>query len=452
MPFRVLTLLLAVAAPALVGWLDREVLALALAGDAPPVALVPVALKAALASAAVVALARMVAGRMRPVTIALVFTAALVGWLASKPLEGLLRGGGPAGGPAAASATAQPPPVEAAIAAAPLVTVRVRESRASPVEPELVVNGRTAAARAVSLRAETAGRIVATPVAKGGTVAAGAVLLRIDEQDRPAQVLKGEARRAQRELEYEAARRLGERQFQAETKVAEMRAELEESRADLAEARLDLARTEVRAPFAAVLERRPVEVGDYVAPGTEVAHLVEQDPFLVVGDAPEAVAGRFRAGQAGGARLADGAEVLGRIRYVASVADEGTRTFRVELEVANPEGDLFRSGMSARLVVREPAVPAHEISAAALVLDEQGAVGVKAVDEAGVVRFHPARIVKGGAEALWLAGMPEDLRIITTGQGFVQVGQEVEAQAEAAEPPAGPEAVATGGGAGGTGT
>ena len=88
--------------------------------------------------------------------------------------------------------------------------------------------------------------------------------------------------------------------------------------------------------------------------------------------------------------------------------------------------------MSARLIVREPPVPAHRISAAALVLDDVGKVGVKAVDAGDTVRFHEARIVKAEAEALWLAGLPENLRIITSGQGFVQAGQKVQAQVEPA--------------------
>ena len=43
----------------------------------------------------------------------------------------------------------------------------------------------------------------------------------------------------------------------------------------------------------------------------------------------------------------------------------------------------------------------------------------------GIVRFHPARIVKAETDAVWLAGLPERLRVITTGQGFVAEGEKV---------------------------
>jgi AcrR family transcriptional regulator len=92
--FRLAVILVCVAALGLVAFLDREPLARALAGDVDAPALGAFALKAVLACLVALVLARMATGRMRPVTIALVFTAALAGWLASKPLERALRGGG----------------------------------------------------------------------------------------------------------------------------------------------------------------------------------------------------------------------------------------------------------------------------------------------------------------------------------------------------------------------
>jgi multidrug efflux system membrane fusion protein len=168
-----------------------------------------------------------------------------------------------------------------------------------------------------------------------------------------------------------------------------------------------------------------VEVGDFVDVGDEVALVIEQDPYLVVGDAPETLVARFRPGEPGTARLADGRVVEGRVRYVATQADPATRTFRVELEVPNPAG-RFPAGMSARVLVREPEVLAHRVSAAVLILADDGTVGIKAVAGDGTVSFHPTRIVKSEADAVWLGGLPERLRLITTGQGFVAAGERVD--------------------------
>jgi membrane fusion protein, multidrug efflux system len=353
-----------------------------------------------------------------PLAIAALFTLLLVGWLVSRPLQELLADDAATAAAPAAIAPIAPDPD------APRMTVRVAESAARPVAPELVVNGHTAPARAVELKAETDGRVVATPVAEGSLVEAGTLVAALDLRDRESRVRQMEAVLAQRELEDEAARKLGAKQFQSETKVAEARAMLEMARAELHQARLDLAHTTIEAPFRGVVEERTVEVGDYVDPGDPVVMVIEQDPFLVVGDAPETTVGRFEPGEPGTAQLADGRTVEGKIRFVATQADPATRTFRVELEVANPHG-RFPAGMSARIVVREPPVPAHRISAAALVLADDGTIGIKAVDAGGTVRFHPARIVKAGTDAVWLGGLPGELRVITTGQGFVAEGEKV---------------------------
>ena len=263
-----------------------------------------------------------------PVGIALLFSLLLLGWLFSRPIQELLAGHEPPATPAPVASTGPVPPQ---------MTVRVVESVARPIAPEIVVNGHTEAVRTVQLKAETDGRVVETPAVEGSLVEAGALIASLDLRDRQSRVSEMQAAVAQRELEYDAARKLGAKKFQSETQVAQALTQLEAARAALHQAKLDLEHVTIEAPFKGVVERRMVEAGDYVEPGDPVAEVIEQDPFLVVGDAPETIVARFAVGEPGAAMLADGRTMVGRIRYVASRADADTRTFRVELEVPNPE-------------------------------------------------------------------------------------------------------------------
>lgn len=367
----------------------------------------------------------------RSILAAVLLSAGLALWLGSRPLSELLGIGGRASPPA-------PTAVETA-AERPFTAVRVTESAAVPTAPELVLSGITEPARMVILRAELAGRIVETPIAQGTRVAAGTPLVRLDPRERPERVRELEARLAQRELEFEAASRLGARGFQAETRVAEARAALEEVRARLAEARAELERTVIRAPFAGRLERRLVEIGDFVEIGQELAVLVEPRPFLVVARAPESRIARLAPGLAGGARLADGRLLEGRLRFVARRAEDATRTFRVELEIPDPPEDL-EAGMTVRLAIRLEEVAAHRLPASALVLDDAGRVGVRLVEADDRVRFAPVEIVRADGGILWLAGLPARARVITTGQGFVGEGERVLARPERAALEDGPGA------------
>lgn len=356
----------------------------------------------------------------RSTLIAVLMALAVAGWLAS-PLLGL-----GADNPGEEVPRAQ----IAETAAERLTAVRTRTSTAEPVARELVLNGRTEADRMVHLAAETSGQVVEILKEKGDQVEAGEVIIRLDRRDREAAVAEAKATLAQREIENDAAERLGERGFQAETRVAESRAMLELARYHLKRAEVALSHTLITAPFAGVLEERPVELGSFVDIGDLVASIVDLDPVVVVTDVPEASIGRLSPGDAASIRTLNGRSEEGRISFVARQANEQTRTFRVEIEVPNPGAEI-PAGISTEVVAITETVQAHPVSPGILVLADDGSLGIKSVDETSTVRFHPAQIVRAEADAIWLGGLPEELQLITVGQGFVTAGQLVEATAEA---------------------
>lgn len=343
---------------------------------------------------------------------------AISGWLASGQLD-------------AGKAEREPTAAAARSDSARLPTVRVRELVAEPVDLMIVVNAKTAPARAVAIRAETDGRVVELGAERGAPVEAGDLLVRIDARERAAMVEQAKAALRMREIEYDAARQLGAKGFQSETRVAEAEANLEAAQATLEQARIQLDHTEIRAPFDGVLEIRPVELGDFVDVGDEVATVIDQDPFLVTGEVSETKVGHLAVGMAGSATLVSGQTVEGRLRYIGSRADPATRTFTAELEVPN-EGGRFSAGASAELQIVYDRALAHRVPASMLALSDEGVVGVKTVDGDNQVVFHPAEIVRADGDALWVAGLPERVRAITVGQGFVRAGDEVRPVAEEA--------------------
>ena len=346
---------------------------------------------------------------IRPIWIVLVIVVALAAWLAS----GMVGGDEPAGEAAPKADQAQP------------VSVAVRTSTAEQVWREVELNGRTAPDRAVTLRAQTAGRIDSVNARRGARVEAGEVLARIALDDRGASRNEARAVVKQRRLQYEAVRKMSEKGYQTRTDLAQAKSDLEAAQAQLANIQQDIDNTVVRAPFAGVLETRPVEVGDYVAVGDEIARVIQQNPFVVRGDLAEKDVAFVEPGQPGRARLIDGSTVEGRVRYVATEADEATRTYPVELEVDNPGGRLV-SGASAKLILPLEQVEAHEVAADLLTLDEAGEMGIKTIGEDGRVAFHGADIVKSSDQRLWLGGLPESVHLITSGQGFVRAGDAVQ--------------------------
>jgi multidrug efflux system membrane fusion protein len=61
-----------------------------------------------------------------------------------------------------------------------------------------------------------------------------------------------------------------------------------------------------------------------------------------------------------------------------------------------------------------------------------------AVDDREEVVFYATDVVRAEADAVWLAGLPEQVRLITVGQGFVRAGDQVHAVPQAAAIQGGP--------------
>ena len=303
--------------------------------------------------------------------------------------------------------------------------VRVRTQSAEEVMRTIVVNGKTAPARVVQLAAETDGRIEYIGAERGASLRRGALIVRLDERDRSARLAQAQATVKQREVEYEARARLESESYVSEAQLQEAVAMLEAAKAELKRAELDLGYMEIRAPFAGALQSRMVEVGDFVSRGDPIATYVDNRTIIVSANVSEFDARYVSVGDSAEARLATGEDVRGRIRYVAPVADEATRTFTVELEVDNTDG-MLRAGGTAELRIPAEAVLAHRVSPSLLTLDDAGNVGVKIINGGGEVEFVVADVALSGTDGVWLAGLPETATIITVGQGFVSSGAVVD--------------------------
>lgn len=354
----------------------------------------------------------------KSVILAIVVAFVFAGWM----LSGVLGNSAPAGNGSETDASDQ----------ADTMRVSVVDSLATTTTRTISAAAHTHANRGIELRAETTGRVVAIGAERGEIIGAGDNVIRIDLRDRPAQLAETEALIRQRTLEFEAAEKLHGEQFMSPAELAAREAALVSARTARERIQIDIDRTEITAPFDAVVYDRVVEIGDYLAPGDVVAQLIDTDPLIVVADINEREIATIRTGQTGTAHLQGGKSIEGRIRYIAPAASESTRSFQVEMEIPNPDNTLL-VGTSARIELAGEQISAHAISPGLLTLADDGTVGVKIVDSDDKVRFVPVEIADSTASAALVTGLPQSARIITVGQGFVDEGQLVIPQLESAD-------------------
>lgn len=319
-----------------------------------------------------------------------------------------------------------------------LVTVRVRNFQAEQRRAVLLIRGETQALRKVEVRSETSGAVAETPAEKGQTVSTGDVLCKLKVDARAAQLAQAKAQKQQKWLEYDGSKKLQEKGFRSETAVAGDLAEYEAAKAMVEQMEQQLSDTVMKAPFDGIVDDRRVDVGDFMQPGAVCAVVIDQDPFLVIGQVSERDVASIKQGETGKAKLITGEEVSGTVRFVSRASDPNTRTFRMELEIPNSSGAI-REGVTAEIRIEANSVMAHRVSPAILGLNDQGALGVRVVEEDTTVRFVPVTIVADEPDGIWISGLPDKVTIITVGQEFVTPGQKVKPiweKDDAAAPPA----------------
>ncbi|MDE0732513.1 MAG: efflux RND transporter periplasmic adaptor subunit [Gammaproteobacteria bacterium] len=177
------------------------------------------------------------------------------------------------------------------------VSVRVAQVELASVRLIVESQGKVQAAQLANLSAPVAGPIewISPSMQAGGYVEAGQVLLRLETSDyetararsRAAmQQAQAEANHADTDLERMkelAKQRLAsDSQLQDAIRTADVNAaRLADALASFRQAELDLERTEIKAPFNAIIETREVELGQYVNRAQSVAILYGADEVEV---------------------------------------------------------------------------------------------------------------------------------------------------------------------------
>ena len=312
---------------------------------------------------------------------------------------------------------------------APTLKVQTRVSTAETITREIVLQGQLEPLKVVTLRAETAGNVRALMYDKGERIQQGADLARMSVDTRDADLAVAKANLSQANYEYEAIRKLQRQGLQSNMSLEAATATREAARAQLEAAEQEVASINISAPLNALIENIHVELGDFIERGASIATLVDNSQLLVTGRVPQQHVADIKKGQTATATLVTGQTLNGRVTYLASMADDTTRSFRVEILISNPPTGIL-SGISTRIAVPIETVSAHRVSPAVLALDDAGNLGVKALSQDNIVEFHPIEIIKTESNGAWVTGLPNSVTLITLGQGFVNPGEEVESISE----------------------
>ena len=302
--------------------------------------------------------------------------------------------------------------------------VVVQEITARPYPNTIILQARSEADKLVTVASETGGTISQLPVSKGSFVQKGQIICRIDVGARAAQLAQARAQRDARKIEFNAAQKLVKQGHMSKSQMAAAQAAFDASVAAVKSALVELERTKIRAPFDGILDRQPVKIGHYMSPGQPCGTIIDKDPLLVVGYISENQINRIAIGATGQAKLSTGEVAQGKVRYIAESPNLTTRTFRVELEVANKDLQL-RDGMTAELTINAGEVVASRVPQSVLTLAGDGRLGVRVLQNNRVV-IRPIQIIKDDQDGAVVTGLGASEMVIVRGGEFTRDGREVD--------------------------
>jgi multidrug efflux system membrane fusion protein len=311
------------------------------------------------------------------------------------------------------------------------VRISIEQAKLMPIEVPL--RGRTKAKAAVSVVAQTSGTVQTVNVTKGQHVNKGDVLCELDQGSRKLAVQQAQAAVDQAQTAYDANQALVKKGLAPENTSLAASASLAAAKTALENAQLELSRTEIKTDVAGVIEDPLANVGAMLAAGQPCATVVQLDPMLFIASVPEAKIGYAKLGLDAEVTTITGQKAEGKVTYIAATADDATRSFPIEIEIPNADGQ-FRDGVTADAVVKVGTAPVHILPQSDLTLDDNGVLGIRTVEDGNKVAFHAVTIIKDTRDGVWVVGLPPKINVITVGQEYVQPGQIVDAKTADGEP------------------
>ena len=321
------------------------------------------------------------------------------------------------------------------------------------IAEEVALTGNLVARRVSNLSAEVDGIVKHIHVDDGSVVTNGQQIVEldtdvadIDRQVAAASVAEAdatltEAKRRHRELE-----RLKSQSHTSLTSVEAAQAQIAIEQAARNQAISNLRRTEtllrkhkVNAPFSGIVNRKLVEVGQWVDTNTPLVELIDTNLLRLEIPVPQYY---FRSVRVGTAALIQfdalpEQPVEAAISAVIPISDTTSRTFRVRIDIPNETGELA-PGMTAKATLRltsEAETTSIIASRDALVRKPNGDASIWVIEEIdGVSKVKPVNVevgrsYRGGIEVL-SDNVPVGTLAVVRGNEILRPGQSVRVATE----------------------
>ncbi|GAB1463509.1 efflux RND transporter periplasmic adaptor subunit [Pedobacter sp.] len=298
------------------------------------------------------------------------------------------------------------------------VAVKIANVERKEINLDFTANGTFAPNKELEFSAENSGRVSKVFVEEGSKVSVGTVLARIDAEilNTDRETAEATYQNAVKDLtRYESSFKTGgvTQQQLDQAKLAAENAKLR-----LQQQQRKLSDANIRSSINGVVNKKMVEVGAVVAPGTKLFELVDVSKLKLKVNVNE--------GQVANLKIGDVVQIqssvfpdekfTGKVTFIAAKADENLN-FPIEVEVANNIKNSLRAGMYGTALFKFPK------QAPAILVPRTSFVGSVSSNEVYVLnkdnKAETRKVVSGrilGENVEILKGLKEGETVIISGQ------------------------------------
>jgi membrane fusion protein (multidrug efflux system) len=319
--------------------------------------------------------------------------------------------------------------------------VRIKPIQRARLDSSDRVTGTVRAFHRATVTAETQGRVVARSVESGATVEQGGPLVLLESSRLELEVRRTKASlraaqtvHAHAKREYDRGERLLAQKATSTQHLDDLRHAVERASDEIVLAKVardtakrNLEDTRISAPFAGTVDSLAVDVGDFVAPGTPVATLVDLSRVRIYGGVTAREANHLKVGTRAQVSFSDlgGATFEATLKSVGHVAGSADGTYEIELWMDSTDVSM-RDGLIAQIQLPDSIDELSLLSPRAAILRRDGNPEVFVVtDENGVAVARTRRLRTGRSHGAWievLDGLEEGDQVVWDGPFALEDG------------------------------
>lgn len=204
----------------------------------------------------------------------------------------------------------------------------------------------TLVASSVEISPETSGHIQSIPVADGSAVKQGEVLMKLEDGILRAKLAAAKARLQYIENDYKRISPLAKQKYLSQRDIDKAQSELKERKGEVQEIEAALQNMQLTAPFAGVIGKRRVNLGDFVTVGQSVVTLTDTQHLRVEYTIPEKYLSLVKLGQSVSIISSAYPDQVfkGTVAFISPTINTDNRSVLLYANILNEEG-LLKGGM-----------------------------------------------------------------------------------------------------------